>query len=315
MSPTFLERARCPVCRSGRLDELYRRPYASGPVREFLFRYYGLAGRGSAEGWEERFAGAEYVLQGCADCRAVSQRFAPGPELAAELYAGWIDGEGGSAGRPFDEHVQRLREAAALTAFLLRHHRASRPDQLEVLDFGAGWGAFAHALRACGCRVTAVEPSATRADRLRQSGFPVLDADDVPTTAFHFINTEQVFEHLPDPLETAERLRAGLVDRGVLKVSVPFARSAERDPIEIDWTGGRSGKRSWVPFQPLEHLTYYRRPSLQLLARRLGLREVHVSWRDELDAGLGWTRPRIAVRNLARLLPRRWFRNSFLFAR
>jgi len=311
----LIERSACLVCGSERLTELYRRPYGSGPVRDFLFRYYGLEGRAAAKGWEARFGGTDYLLQGCAECRAVTQRFAPGPELAAEIYGGWIDGEDRFRGYPFGEYTHRLREAMALTALLLRHHGLASPAELKVLDFGAGWGSFALALRACGCEVWAAELSPSRVERMRRDGLGIVGEDEIAGAGFHFINTEQVFEHLPQPAGTARRLHAGLGPRGVLKISVPFSRRAERDPIAIDWEGGREGPRSWMPFQPLEHLTYFRRPSLAVMAGRLGMAEIRTGWRDELDAALGWSRPRDAVRNVGRLLPRRWFRNHFLFAK
>lgn len=73
----FVERNHCTVCHAGDLVELYRRPYAQDPVAKFLANYYRLEERCLAGGWEARFAGSDFVLQGCNTCRAVTQRLAP----------------------------------------------------------------------------------------------------------------------------------------------------------------------------------------------------------------------------------------------
>lgn len=320
----FVERNHCTVCHAGDLVELYRRPYAQDPVAKFLANYYRLEERCLAGGWEARFAGFDFVLQGCNTCRAVTQRLAPDDDFAVEIYDNWISGDqkhspekGRRSNSPerIKEYAHQIQQALILTAFLLRHHKKHYPGHLKILDFGAGWGRFALAMRACGCQVHSFDISAARVEQARRDGLTVTGPDEIPGQEFDFINTEQVFEHLPEPRRTAELLHSGLGPSGVLKISVPYFRWAERGTVEIDWEAGKYGRRTWTAFHPLEHLTYFRRPSLHVMTGALGMTEVRLGRAEQFYYSCEWGGLRSTARNLARMLPRRWFRNYFLFSR
>lgn len=320
----FIERNHCPVCHGRDLAELYRANYTDGPIPGFLDTYYRLSERGLTQGWQARFAGARYILQGCGTCRAVSQKLAPDEEFAREIYDNWISGdtayspEKGQRSyspQPFKEHAHAIQEALFLTAFLLRHGARAYPRDLKVLDFGAGWGDFAKAMRACGCEVHTFDLSPTRIEQHRRDGFTVVGPEDIPGQGYAYINTEQVLEHVPEPRETVETLISGLGAKGVLKISVPYARSAETGPVAIDWSTGKYNNASWMPFHPLEHLTYFRRPSLHTMMTQFGMGEVAPSAREYLHYSFAWGGPRNIARNIARALPRRWFRNYFFFSK
>jgi hypothetical protein len=138
-----------------------------------------------------------------------------------------------------------------------------------------------------------------------------------PGLGAHFINTEQVFEHLPSPLQTGAQLVSALVPNGVLKVSVPYAPWLERDvaSIEINWEAATYAPHSPMAVHPLEHLTYFRRPSLNTMAARIGMREVRLRPTEELNYAFYWNSLRSVAKNLARPFLRRTFRNYFLYAK
>lgn len=313
-APSFIEREACTVCFSTSLTERFRQPYGKDPLRRFLINYFKLEQYGHVEEYDRLCGEAEFVLQECNDCHAVMQRFVPQDDVLARIYGVWIDGKP-RAPLPLMDYTYQMQEAMRLTQLCLRRFGLTNPKDLKMLDFGAGWGRFAKALRACGCEVWVSELSSQRLEMFRAEGFHTVQLDEMAGQDFHLIHTEQVMEHVTEPGRMTRQLCEGLRSGGMLKISVPYEAWAEKTPIEIDWNAPFGAPHNFAPFHPLEHLTYFKRPSIHRMVEPLGMHEVRLSLRDELDFAMYWTRPKMALRNLARLLPRKHFRNYFLFSK
>jgi 2-polyprenyl-3-methyl-5-hydroxy-6-metoxy-1,4-benzoquinol methylase len=308
----FEERVDCPVCGSTDVQDIFSKPYVGSEIGDILRGRYERTGRSPS--FDDRFAEKDYVICECKTCRAYYQRFAPVADLAVEYYSEWIS-EHGRPQWPFSEYTHRINEALVLTSFLLKHTGKKSPAELSILDFGVGRGLFALAMRACGCRVSAIDLSTPREDEARRNGLAIAKHEDIPGSEFDFINTEQVFEHLTHPLDTARHLVQGLATGGVLKISVPYAGWLEKGPLFFDWKASKYGKGSIMPLHPMEHLNYYRRPSLQIMMRQQGCREVQMSALDELNYAFNWKGARNIAKNLARPVVRKNFRNYLLFSK
>lgn len=308
----LIERNNCTVCLQQDLESRFSFLYKEDPLKSFLINYYNLSKRGLANGWDQKFGEFVYTLLICRNCKAVIQKFAPSETLASELYGVWLDGGKEVPQHPAPSYRHHVREANLIVPLLLRHTGKRSPAEIKILDFGCGWGGFAMAMRALGCEVFGLEYSEPRIEYLRRNGVSMIEFDEISSHKFDFINTEQVMEHVVNPLETARLLKSGLTNSGILKISVPYARWAEVDPININWQASGYELNSPMPFHPLEHLTYYRRETLSKLVDMLGMYLVKPTLHDELNASFDWFSSRIAMRNLFRLLPRHWFRN-YLF--
>ena len=57
---------------------------------------------------------------------------------------------------------------------------------------------------------------------------PKLLVEQAENLRFDFINTEQVFEHISEPLETLKELKTLLKPGGIIKISVPTADDINR---------------------------------------------------------------------------------------
>jgi len=291
-------------------------PYKDTALTEHIIKFYRLRERHKTELLDERFANVDFDLRNCSKCHLIYQRFAPDPILAREIYAEWIDGDGD---QPPDRKVQIenynrvVMEARALVTMLLRHQGKTSPQELKVLDFGTGWARFALAMKAYGCDVYVQDLSPARLANASANGLKTIDAEDIPGARFDYINTEQVVEHLPDPRAAVRQLSEGLGRRGVLKVSVPYAAWLERGPVRIDWSTKEGGRYGPKPIEPLQHLNYFRSPSLLVLAQRLGLRELKLSKSDDALAALGMKGLRGVIKRLMRIAARQTYRHYHLF--
>jgi len=127
-----------------------------------------------------------------------------------------------------------LRDDDDPLAYVLALDIAGERRVASCLDFGSGVGSGALLFGASGVAVTLADISSTLLDFCRwrlarrqiASGFVDLKQSELPDEAFDMVLAMDVFEHLADPVEAAERLWRALKPGGVL-----FARiHAEVDP-------------------------------------------------------------------------------------
>ena len=137
--------------------------------------------------------------------------------------------------------------------------------------------------------------------------------EKLPAERFHFINTEQVFEHLVDPAGTVKALANALRPDGLLKISVPNAADLDRRLARGHWDAVKHTEDSLNIVHPLEHLNAFTVRALEVMAADAGLRRVKVRLREQYAAATNWRPPREFVRNLAKPLVRNFGSRTYLF--
>ena len=168
-------------------------------------------------------------------------------------------------------------EAHSVFAHLLKTPRATRDGHelmwaskhlnkplatMQTLDYGMGWALWAQIAKELGCKSFGFDLSTVRMRAAAQQGINVLEDVNFPADAFDFINTEQVFEHVPDPLALAVKLSKSLRPGGILKVSVPNGTDiVERLKIG-NWGAAKGTKQSLNPVAPLEHINCFNEKTL-----------------------------------------------------
>ncbi len=266
MNEHFARRPSCPACGSPERTELIRASYTAPPISDYLVSFYSVQG-----GVEfDLLEGGDYALAECRGCGLLYQTEIPGPALSLKLYEEWIDPR-----KAFElyEAPRELPYFLSLTgeiANLVRHLDAV-PAELEMLDFGMGWGFWCRAAIGLGCRATGVELSPTRVEHAAALGVRALRVEDLPDRRFDVINADQVFEHIPEPLETLRRLTGALKPGGLVKISVPDGRRVKRNLRYAQWLAPSSSPRSLNPVAPLEHVNCFTRSALIAMAARAGL--------------------------------------------
>jgi hypothetical protein len=144
------------------------------------------------------------------------------------------------------------------------------PYELRVFDFAFGWGHWCRLIQGFGCRVYGTEFSEKRRECARAIGITVVPLEEIPNHRFDWMNANQVFEHLGQPLKTLRLLKSALTDEGILTMAVPGGRRIKQRIVEGDWSA------VFEPLMPLEHLNYFPRGCLAGMAKRVGLVPVTV---------------------------------------
>lgn len=279
MSQTwFVERKECPACTSRDFKIIYQSPYDQAPVKTYLDNFYSPQG-GVEHGY---LAGATYILCECRHCRLLFQRDIPNDQLMERLYDHWIDPRKvfalNTQAQNLAYYARNAQEVMRMVAF-----SGKEPSSLKVLDFGMGWAEWAMMAKAFGLDSYGMELSKERIEHARKNGIVVIDWDEVPGQTFDIINTEQVFEHIPEPLQTLKHLSKGLKPGGLIKISVPTANDIERRLHAMDWNAPKGSPNSLNAVAPLEHINYYRRKTFAEMGKKAGLQEVQLPIKIQLQ--------------------------------
>ena len=179
-----------------------------------------------------------------------------------------------------------------------------------------GWGSWCLVARAFGCSVRGSEFSSLKIRNAERSGIEVVAWRDLPGHRFDFINSENVFEHLPKPLETLRRLADSLEPGGLLKINVPDGAGILRKLKVGDWSAPKGTKNSLNDVSPLEHVNCFRRRTLLKMAELAGLEPVHIPLGIRYEFGVG-RKPIITIlKDILRPLYHRLLnRGTYLFFR
>lgn len=266
----FVERIKCPICASYHFIEFYRLSYLSTDLKGYLTDFYCSQGKIEFDYLEN----ADYILCECYDCHSIFQKEIPNDELMHRLYEHWISPVNSLEEEKMmnlNQYKQYAGEILLITCLF-----DSYPTNLRFFDFGMGWGSWALMAKAFGIDPYGTELSFERIKHSMSNGINIISWEEIPNQNFDFINTEQVFEHIPEPLDTLYHLKSGLKKGGVIKISVPYASNIERRLKLMNWKAPKGTRYSLNPVAPLEHINYFRRESILKMASIAGLEEIKI---------------------------------------
>lgn len=292
----FLTRVSCPICSSNKIRNIYEQSYIEDPIKGYLESFY------SPQGGVEfcYLENVTYSLIECQNCLLIYQKNIPNNELMERIYDRWIDPE-----LAFIRHLENddleyyscyAQEIMQVIAYI-----GKIPSDLDFFDFGMGWGKWALMAKSFGCNSSGSELSMKRIDYSRANGINIISWEEISQHKFDFINTEQVFEHLPNPLKILIQLKNSLKEGGLIKISVPTTNDITRRLKIMDWKSKKGTRNSLNAVAPLEHINYFRRKSLIELATLAGLSEVFIPLRIQYQFTTNWRGGNRIAKNL--LLP------------
>ncbi len=266
----FISRKICPACGSGAVSNLVSVPYDSSEIKDYLAGFYASTG-----GVDYKYLDSEnFALDKCADCALVFQREIPGDELSQILYDEWIDKEITKTRQQNKDLNYFLCVAQEIVSLIEHFDRI--PSSLRFLDFGMGWGNWCRMAKGFGIHADGMELSEERIIAAKESGIRITDWNDLPGSGYDFINTDRVFEHLPEPLDMLKHLASGLAGNGLIKINVPEGLGIEKAIAAWNWNAPRDSELTLNAVSPLEHLNCYQKDTLIRMAGCAGLEPVNL---------------------------------------
>jgi SAM-dependent methyltransferase len=262
-----------------------------------------------------RLAGGRYELMECKHCGLLYQRTVPSDFFVAEFYDAWLNTDEHETGIDvggkrigLDRGVELSREIATL----LRTTQLA-PSDLQVLDYGMGWGHWCAIAQAMGCKTYGWDLSRQRRDFAKSRGIQVPEFEELSTLRFDIVNVEQVFEHLVEPRAVLEQLASMLKPGGILKIGVPDGRHVKRGLSSVRWghlARDREFMRHLMPITPLIHINTFTAESLARFGAQAGLQPIRAPLSAEFAVlpGSSWRRLVTALLRpgYRRLVPTTW---------
>ncbi len=254
----MLCRPDCLMCGGDNKNVLFSGLFTDQVVWDFLKEYYG--GRIKKDYLEND----KYEIAQCRRCGFIWQVYILDDELMEEFYNSWISSDHSLNKKRHAEislysgYARQMQTIADLLSM--------RPCEIKLLDYGMGWGYWCFMAKAFGYNVEGFELSKERADFARKNGIDVIDSlTEAGTDRWDYINTEQVFEHLPDPSTTLDLLVGSLKTGGIIRISVPNGQGIAQKLTKTGW------KPSKNAIHPLEHINCFTHKSLINFAESAGL--------------------------------------------
>lgn len=294
MKNNWLEtRKYCPACNAENFRTIYENQFDQSPIKDYLLDFY------SQRAEFKYLEGASYILCECENCGLIFQRDIPNKALMERLYGQWIDI---TQSQKHDDQQMDLLDRANNSQEILQiiSYFRKNPSSLRFLDFGMGTAKWALMAKGLGCQSYGIELVAELIEHARSKGINVITWDDIPKHRFDFIHTEQVFEHLPEPLETLCHLIKSLETNGMIKICVPTANDIDRRLKIMDWKSSRDSRNSLNPVAPLEHINYFKRSSILKIAEEAGMHEVFMPIKIQYRYSTDWDGIKKIAKNLIR---------------
>lgn len=267
MRHQFYERLVCPACNEAAADEIFNSRFDQSPIANYISEFYGSSRVNEMKGWV-------YRLDRCQQCKLVFQRYVGDDSFLSELYGNWLSSECNQA--EAYASFRNLLETPAATRdghelMWVANFLRMPLDGMRTLDYGMGWALWPRIAKELGCDSYGFDLSTTRMEAAAAHGIGIVEDANLPAGAFDFINTEQVFEHVSDPLTVATRLSAALRPGGILKISVPNGTDILHRLKVGNWSAKKGSRQSLNAVAPLEHINCFNKTALIMLGTKANL--------------------------------------------
>ncbi len=277
-SELFIDRAKCPSCGDQRNNELYNCKFTSDPIKKYLEDFYSKQG-----GVDFKYFNDEkFDLRECENCGLVYQKTILGDELMDRLYSNWIDPkftlENIESSYSLTYYIDYTKLVFKLITFFNK-----KPSDLNFLDFGMGWGNWARIVGSFNVSSYGAELSEDRINHAKKYGVNIVDFTALQDDFFDYINTDQVFEHIPNPFEIIEKLSKSLKKGGILRISVPDGNRVKEALAIMDWDTEKGHPNSLNIVAPLEHINCYSTNSIVNMAKLVGLDWQNIDYYPQLE--------------------------------
>lgn len=298
----FTVRSKCPACNHTESKVIYERSFLQEPIVKFLERKLRPE-------VIKNYDGASYVLRKCNHCALIYQEQILTDEGLNLLYDKWL-----FEGDTEEIKISEIEKFLFYTQELLRVRRFFKKPvtEIKILDYGMGQGKWCSVAHAIGFNVTGTDLSNQLIEKSKEKGFAVVPLNELNQHKFDFVNTEQVFEHLSQPLDTLIRLKEMLSENGIIKISVPNGNHVEKKIPNMDWTAPRGHKNLLIPITPSIHINAYSYDSIIKMGEAAGLKPVNASILSEYTI-LSALSIKDLIKSLLRPIYWRYIKHTYVF--
>ena len=256
----FKSTSNCKICKE-KCKSIYKKKYTDLNITTFFKQYYG---KRKFKFFENKFGSINFNLIKCNKCKFIWQEKSLNEKFTSLLYDKIIDRKKSLIKSKTKFQKRKYKDRKEIN-FIINQFKGSN---INILDFGAGWGHWLYSGDKSKFNSYALEMSFFRKKYMSNLGIRVIDYNNVKNykNFFHFIRLDQVVEHL-DNFKTVFKLIKKLGTKDcIFYLSVPDGKKIINNTSEIKIEKGA--------IQPLEHLNCFSRYSLIKLLKIEGFKKI-----------------------------------------
>ncbi len=257
----FLKQQNCKICSKPGITILNVK-FDDLEISKFFISEYD---KKTSNFLNKKIGSKNFILKKCLKCNFIWQTNIPKKKFLEEIYDQIIDSN------------ESLKKSEKIDIFQKKYFETEivflqnflKKKNLNILDFGAGWGTWLTNVKRICPNIFAMELSLKREKYLKKKKINVINyrRKSIYDDFFHIVRLEQVLEHLVDMNEIVKNLRKMLKKNGILIIGVPNGqKEIKSNVIKI-----RKG-----PIQPLEHLNCFNNKSLKLFFKKNGFEPISI---------------------------------------
>ena len=250
-------RNKCPFCENRNLTKIFSKSYKDPQIQNFLKSYY------NNKKILKILKNDYYTLIECLDCRLIFQKNIPDYKLSEFLYDKVISAKKSlykKKNLDIENFEQYFKDAKIINNLCKKKN-----NQINILEFGCGWGYWANLMRSLNFNVETVEFSKKRSQFLKKRGIKNHLKLTSVKKKFDIIYTDQVLEHLETPNKIIKDLNKKLKIGGFMIHKFPSTKNF-KNKLKNNY------KIKKDCAHPLEHINLINKKSMYALAQKLKLK-------------------------------------------
>ncbi len=249
-------RSECPICKSTSYKSLIKIPYQSNNMQKFLKNYY------KTDFPFKILENKDYELLECNNCALIFQKYIPDNEFSFELYENIISKEESLKKKKDNPYFDKAydKEISLIKKIF-------KKKDIDVLEFGAGWGFWSLKASRAGLNVDAFELSRSRINFMKENNLNVLE-DLKLSKEYDLIYSDQTLEHIPYPNKFFDELVPKLKKGGYLMINFPSAFNF-KNKLKNKYEPQKDAAH------PLEHINLFNRISIKKIIHKHNLKIIY----------------------------------------
>jgi len=249
----LIERKRCPVCDKEKFNSLFKISYNDQKLKNFLLDYYHNRLNFNI------ISNYYYEILECINCKFIFQKNIPNDKFSQYLYENVI-----SSQESLDKkkNLQNFKKKYDFEISLIKS--IFKGKNVNVLEFGAGWGFWAkHALEN-GINIDVFEISKERINYMRKNGLNVIEDLNSINKKYDFVYSDQTIEHLNDPHEIFKNILPQLKSGGYFLINYPSTFMFKKK-LNKNYQPQKDAAH------PLEHLNLFNKSTIKFFTNKYNL--------------------------------------------
>ncbi len=252
----FIHRKNCPICNSADLTTVLSQPFTDERLWKSIVNLWSTS---DIKDWQD----VTFDLSFCPSCEFYFTKYVPKMEFESRMLERYVkNGRLPERERTMElSHYSRLAFECEKVSSLL----ARKPNEISILEFGSGFGHWLLMAKAFNFQTAGVEIYEDRIAYAESNALTVhRSLTDVKDSSFDFIFSNQVFEHINEPLPLLTSVVTKLKKGGIMQIGVPQGNIIKK--VVSTYTG--------TPHKvigPIGHINGYTNHALIRIGEQAGL--------------------------------------------